>query len=192
MSHTTTSRDTLLDVTFELIYIHGYSATSIGAILKAACVPKGSLYHHFKSKKELVLCMIKERLFPKMDLFFNFEYQADTTVYERLQNTFTAISHNHNLIHHGCPLYRLMVELAPVDKDFEELLNQKYDAMVHDITILLEAGIKHQQIASHIIPKTFAPFLITSVWGILSLSPSRSSQELFIQHTHYLLSLIEK
>ncbi len=39
-------------------------------MLKECNIPKVSLYYYFKSKKELVLAMIKERLAPKMDSFF--------------------------------------------------------------------------------------------------------------------------
>jgi len=67
------TREKLLDITFEEVYIHGYTATSVDTILKKAGIPKGSMYHHFKGKKELVLAMVKERLFPKMELFFDFE-----------------------------------------------------------------------------------------------------------------------
>lgn len=185
------TRETLLDVTFELIYHHGYSATSIGAILKEAKVPKGSLYHHFTSKKDLVLSMIQERLFPKMDLFFNYDKQEGLSVYENLTQTFAAISKNKYLITYGCPLYRLMVELSPVDNDFDILLNQKYDEMHTKLMHLLELGIAHQEIASTVNPKTLAPFLITSVWGVLSLSPTRSSSKHFIEHIRYILLLLK-
>jgi len=42
-----TTRDKLLDITFEEVYIHGYTATSVDTILQKASVPKGSMYHHF-------------------------------------------------------------------------------------------------------------------------------------------------
>jgi len=73
MTKKQSTRDKLLDITFEEVYIHGYAATSVDAILKKTQVPKGSMYHHFKSKKELVLAMVEERLFPKMNIFFLFE-----------------------------------------------------------------------------------------------------------------------
>jgi len=60
MTKKQTTREKLLDYTFEEVYIHGYNATSIDSILKKAKVPKGSMYHHFKSKKELVLAMVGE------------------------------------------------------------------------------------------------------------------------------------
>ena len=42
--------------------MYGYNATSVDAILKKAKVSKGSMYHHFKSKKELVLAMVENIL----------------------------------------------------------------------------------------------------------------------------------
>ncbi len=44
------TREKLLDITFDEVYIHGYTATSVDTILKKAGIPKGSMYHHFKGK----------------------------------------------------------------------------------------------------------------------------------------------
>ena len=90
------TREKLLDITFEEVYIHGYTATSIDAILKKAQIPKGSMYHHFKSKKELVLAMVKERLFPKMDMFFMYEKQEGKSVYDSFRkNLLWKLRHCH-------------------------------------------------------------------------------------------------
>jgi len=121
------AREKLLDVTFEEVYIHGYAATSVDAILKKAAVPKGSLYHHFGSKKALVIEMIRERLFPKIDQFFPFEKKEDESVMHRIRSTYAAMAKNRPLITYGCPLYRLMVELSPVDREFDALLLEKYE-----------------------------------------------------------------
>lgn len=190
MKEKNTTREKLLDVTFEMVYIHGYAATSIGAILKKATVPKGSMYHHFDSKKALVIAMIKERLFPKMDLFFDYSKQPNISVLQSLRHTFASVSKNKNLITYGCPLYRLMVELSPIDKEFDALLLEKYHEMVFELESLLQIGIDLQEFDTSLNPKTFASFYISSVWGILSLSPTLSSQKNFLSHTKYLLSLL--
>lgn len=62
-----TSREKLLDITFDEIYLNGYSGTSIDKILKKASMNKGSMYHFFKSKKELTLAVINERLKEHME-----------------------------------------------------------------------------------------------------------------------------
>ena len=72
MSNKQTSRDKLLDITFEEVYRYGYCGAGIANILDRTGVPKGSMYHHFKSKKEMVLPMIEERLIPKVREFLDF------------------------------------------------------------------------------------------------------------------------
>jgi AcrR family transcriptional regulator len=47
------TRDRLIAAGRELFGKHGYDATSIGAILEAAGVARGALYHHFASKEAL-------------------------------------------------------------------------------------------------------------------------------------------
>lgn len=92
MSRKQPTREKLLDITFEEVYIHGYAATSVDTILKKAGITKGSMYHHFKSKKELVLAMIEERLFVKMDIFFNFEKVEGRSVLESIRNTYAGMA----------------------------------------------------------------------------------------------------
>ena len=185
------TREKLLDITFEEIYIHGYSATSIGSILTKASVPKGSMYHHFDSKKSLVLAMIKERLCPKMDIFFDFTPQEDISIYQSFKNTFANMTKHTLLITHGCPLYRLMVELSASDKEFDILLSLKYKDMTQGVEKLLQVGIDRGEFSSELNPQTFAPFFITSVWGVLSLAPSLSSPKLFLSHIKYILLLLD-
>lgn len=59
----TWSRDTrgrIIAVAAELFHNNGYNATGIDQILKAARATKGSFHHHFGSKKEIALAVIKE------------------------------------------------------------------------------------------------------------------------------------
>lgn len=185
------TRDKLLDITFEEVYIYGYASTSIDAILKKAKIPKGSMYYHFKSKKELVLAMIEERLFVNMDNFFIYEKKNGQTVIQSIRSTFASIAKNNNLITHGCPLYRLMVELSPTDNDFDTLLSNKANEMKENISALLLKGIKDKELSSKLNTKAFASFILSTVWGILSLSPSISSSKIFLEQIKYVIEHLE-
>ena len=187
----TNARETLLDVTFEEVYIHGYAATSIDAILKKAGVPKGSLYHHFGSKKSLVLAMIRERLFVKIDQFFIFEKKEDESVMRRIRSTYAAMAKNRPLITYGCPLYRLMVELSPVDREFDILLLEKYEQQHHKLALLLREGIEEGEFNTNLEPESFARYLLSATWGILSLSPTLSSPASFLEQSAFLLKQLE-
>jgi len=185
------AREKLLDVTFEEIYINGYAATSVDAILKKAGVPKGSLYHHFGSKKKLVLAMIEERLFPKMDSFFIFKKQEGLSVYESFEKILQGVAKNSMLVKNGCPMYRLMVELSPIDSDFDKLLLKKYEQMLDSLSGMLLVGIKEKEFSKELNAKEFSKFIISSVWGVLSLSPTISSSKEFLEQTSFILKAIK-
>jgi len=185
------SREKLLDIAFSEVYENGYNATAIGTILKQAQVPKGSLYHHFDSKKSLVLAMIKERLIPKMDLFFDYTPKAEYSVYENFKQTYIAMSQHELMITYGCPLHRLMVELSAVDEDFDTLLLSKYNEMLEGIAGLLQDGVDRGEFREELDVLSFSEFMLASTWGVLSLSPSISSSQRFYKHTKYILQLLK-
>lgn len=186
----TQTREKLLDAAFEEVYINGYHGASTAAILKKAHVPKGSMYHFFPSKKELILAVIQERIFPRMDVFFDFSYQQNAPIIDTIETIFKKMSEHTLLIQNGCPMHRLMVEMAPLDKDFNELLNKHFEKFTSQLNSLLLKGIEH---------KTFDPFntqdlsrfIITSTWGVLSLSPSLSSKKDFEAHYSFILDLLK-
>lgn len=185
------TREKLLDFTFEEVYVYGYNATSLDAILKKASVPKGSMYHHFKSKKELVLAMVEERLFVKMDSFFSYELKERQTVTDSFRHTFTAVSKNKLLVTYGCPLYRLMVELSATDKEFDQLLTSKANEMKVGVKSLLTKGVEMGEFDNSLEVDAFAGYLLNAVWGILSISPSLSSSKTFLQQSQFILKELE-
>jgi TetR/AcrR family transcriptional repressor of nem operon len=185
------AREKLLDVTFEEVYLNGYSATSIDAILKKAGVPKGSMYHYFKSKKSLVLAMIEERLSPKMDSFFLFKRVDGLSVYGSLEQILQNISNNSALINSGCPMYRLMVELSPVDSDFDNIIKIGYENMLNNLSAMLKDGVNAKEFSNSLNCDNFAKFIISSVWGVLSLSPTISSSKSFLEQTIFILKALD-
>ena len=184
------TREKLLDITFEEVYVHGYTATSVDTILKKAGIPKGSMYHHFKGKKELVLAMVKERLFPKMDNFFCYEKKEGRSIMDGFRDTFISISRNKPLVTYGCPLYRLMVELSATDSEFDTLLTSKATQMKEGIQSLLLTGIEIGEFNDTLDSETFSAYMLNAGWGILSISPSLSSSKHYLEQSNYILETL--
>jgi len=178
------TRDLILDVTFSQIYKNGYSATGLSLILRECNIPKGSLYYHFKSKKDLMIAMIKERLSPKMDLMFSFKNDNKDSI-EIIFETLDKISENEKLVKYNCPLNRLNIELSNSDKDFDNELMKIFNNIQNRIDFLLEKAIENEEIEK-IDVKSLSEFIITSTWGALSLSASQSTNLRFIQNTNHL------
>ena len=131
------TREKILDVVFELVYIHGYNGTSMSMILEACGIPKGSLYHFFKSKKEMVLAVVKERIGPKMNQFFGFEPEEGVDGIDSIIYTVLKIAQTPMLIQHGCPLNRLNQEMTPVDEEFDREITLIYEHLKERILNLL-------------------------------------------------------
>src|ERR1700742_2782363 len=53
------TREHLIDVGLQLMRSAGYSATGVNQILEVAKIPKGSFYHHFSTKDEFVMEVVR-------------------------------------------------------------------------------------------------------------------------------------
>jgi TetR/AcrR family transcriptional repressor of nem operon len=180
------TREKILDVVFKLVYIYGYNGTSMSMILKECNIPKGSLYHHFKSKKEMVLAVIKERLAPKMDQFYELDIQDDKDGIETIIEAILKVAQKENLLVYGCPLNRLNQEMSPLDKDFEQEINIIYN----NIKIKLTNVLKHTSLKKDTDIDSLSSYIITTVWGALSLNPSYSSKEQYLNSVEHLINYL--
>ncbi len=181
------TREKILDVTFMLVYTNGYNGTSISMILKECKIPKGSLYHHFKSKKDVVLAVIKERLFPRMDDFYDFSNPKNKHPVDVLIDSIKNITQKELLIKYGCPLNRLNQEMSPIDKKFENAIIPIYNHIKEKIISLLkDTGFK-----TNINLEKLSEYVIASVWGALSLSPTQSSKERYLNTVSFLISYLK-
>jgi len=181
------TREKILDAVFKLVYINGYNGTSMAMILKECGIPKGSLYHFFKSKKEMVLAVVKERLSPRMDEFYELEIVDDEHGINTIINSILKVSHKDVLVAYGCPLNRLNQEMSPVDKDFEVEINIIYEKIKSKIKNLLD----NSALKEHVSSDSLAEFIIASVWGNLSLSPEQSSKNRYLESSKHLIDYLK-
>jgi TetR/AcrR family transcriptional repressor of nem operon len=185
-----TSRDKLLDATFDEVYMYGYAGASTAKILKIAGVPKGSMYHHFSSKKEMVVAMIEERLIPKVRESFLIEIDDDSRAFDIIVFLFKKISKNKMLISHGCPLHKLMFEMGSQDAEITELCHGEFVYLVEKFSKIIELGQRRGEIKK-LDSKSLAEFIITATWGALSIAPKYASKEKFLQDVQHVLDYIK-
>lgn len=171
-----TSREKLLDVAFEEIYHNGYSATSIDKILKKANMNKGSMYHFFKSKKELGLAVINERINAyiedKYSELLNNEENICDKMMEMIKNRsnfdFTC----------GCKLNNLMQELSPVDNDFKVALEIVYTRFENIFEKILDKAIEKNEII-HDDTKALSIFIVASIEGCIGTAKKSQDGKYF-------------
>lgn len=158
------SREKLLDIAFDEIYHNGYAATSVDKILKKANMNKGSMYHFFKSKKELGLAVINERVKNYIEEKYGVLLQAEENICEALMEL---IKNRNNFdFACGCKLNNLVQELSPVDRDFKVALEVVYVEFESIIEQVLKKAIANKEIA-HPDTKALAMYIVASIEGCL-------------------------
>ncbi len=116
------TREALIDSAFNTFYKQGFQGANIATILSEVGINKGSMYHFFKSKKELGLAVIKERIEQNL---VN-KYTKILEEKESLKNLFDAMRSAPETLVFGCPLNKMSQEMLYVDNDFKKLLSETY------------------------------------------------------------------
>ena len=154
----TTTRELLLDSAFKTFYRYGYQGANIASILKDVGINKGSMYHFFKSKKDLALAVIEERI--KRNLVNKYEtiLQNDKSVDVLFQTLYLAPE----ILFYGCPLNKMSQEMLYVDDDFKKLLSGVYVEFEKVIQKILEKEkIKNSEQLSRLIIATYEGALMS-------------------------------
>lgn len=163
---------------YKNVYKQGYERTSIALLLKECDIAKGALYHHFKSKKEIMLCTLKERLSPAMDILFD---DSKGENYSVVLETLEEISNSKELILNNCPYNKFNMELYRLDEDFKGELNDIFNTLTARLKRHLDAGVK-AKIIEEVDTASLAEFIYANIWGALSLSHTKEAYDLKIQH----------
>ncbi|MEA1982663.1 MAG: TetR/AcrR family transcriptional regulator [Campylobacterota bacterium] len=181
------TREKILDAVFKLVYVNGYNGTSMAMILKECDIPKGSLYHFFKSKKEMVLAVVEERIAPRMDEFYALDEVEGEHGIETIIAAILRVTKKDVLVSYGCPLNRLNQEMSPVDADFELAINTIYEKLTQKIERLLENSSLEEDADI----SSLAEYIIAGVWGALSLSPKQSSKKRYLSSINHLINYLQ-
>lgn len=187
---TLSTKDKLLDSAYVEIYTYGFQGCSVDRILKNAKVPKGSMYHHYKSKKELALAVIKERISPKMLSFFSFRTDDKENEIESLKDKIIQISSIDYLLKYGCPLNKLVREMFSLDENFKIELEKTYYQIIKNIQNLLNTAIENKNL-KQCNTKTLSLFIYTTVIGNISIGEENITKETYLSSLQHLFDYLD-
>jgi len=169
-------RSRLVEATFQEVYSKGYSGASLASILKTANAKKGSMYHYFSSKKEMVLVMIEEKIRFRVEQNWIELQNCEKDILNLLIKIIKQ-SANRDFTK-GCPLGNLLQECSCEDKDFSDILNEIFSNWSALFEQTLEKAYKVGEI-NQINFKDSALFLISSIEGALLVSKQSGSSKEF-------------
>ncbi len=170
-------RTRLIEATFEEVFSNGYTGASLANILKRADTKKGSMYHYFSSKKEMVLAMIEERIMLRIQNNWENLSNRDSNIIDLLLNILNDTK-NWDL-QKGCPLGNLLQESLNNDEDFAKILNEIVNQWKVLFSNILEKAIKNGELKEDLDIESFSTFLIASLEGALLIAKKTSDTKDF-------------
>lgn len=165
-----TTRNKLIETTKNLLWENGYEATSPNQILESSGLGKGSLYHHFKGKKELAKVAIEERS-EELIKEFNLEFDAALPLLDRFANYLCKDRDGLK----GCRLGRLISDTSVMDDELREPIAKLFQHIEKNFTQALKEGIKNNQIKLNGCPEEVAVLLIAAIQGSFILSRAHNN-----------------
>ena len=173
------TRDRLIEVARELIYLQGYEGTGVAEILQKAKVNSGSLYYYFESKEELLLAVLdkyKEMLWPVLL----------EPVFKRTQDPIERVfallnAYRHGLLYtactQGCPIGNLALELSDHHPRVREKIAENFEGWCEAVRKCLEeAG---DRLPRDVDRAKLAQFILTVMEGGVMQARAHGSIEPF-------------
>lgn len=181
------TKDLLLEITFDEVYTYGYQGASVLKILEKAGLNKGSLYHYFKSKKELVLAAIdikSEEIFGK-----KYKEVLDGNI-PYLENFEKMLVNMYEFAPRGCPLANLIQEMSNNDEEFDILLKNKYQALKNIIEEILKKAVENNELKTSNM-SDLSLFLLSGIEGAILSAKTFKDKNMFEKNLHYLFKSIK-
>lgn len=182
MKKSEATRQNILQKAFELIYTNGYQTTSVDEIIATTQVTKGAFYYHFKTKDEMGLAIINERMRPTFKNTFIEPFQSDVDPLDTIYNLmYHLLMENEDLkVEYGCPASNFTQEMAPWNIEFTKALNELSLEWEKAMIGAIEKGKENGKIRSDISAKEVTVFVMSGYWGVRNLGKLENSKGVYL------------
>lgn len=138
----TTHKERLLRQGMKLFYANGFHGTTVDAVLDASGVPKGSFYHHFRSKDAFGLAVLDRYMTLQLDLLSAAARDGEGGTVETLDRYFATLCELFvdSEFQRGCLAGKFSTELAAGSEPFRVQLAHAMAVWHEYLTDLLQHG----------------------------------------------------
>lgn len=181
------ARETLIDVTQDLLWERGYAATSPRAILDRAGVGQGSMYHHFSGKEALAVAAFERSAtatFATAAAVLNGPGSAVERIggYLRRQRE----------VLRGCPIGRMAADTDVLESAaLQTLLAGTFDRIRDLLVEVLAEGVERGELRPGTVPGELADTVLAVVQGGYVLARAAGDPAPFERATRGALALLE-
>lgn len=158
---TTGTRQHLLEQGMAMLLRQGYHALGIAVVLEATKTPKGSFYHHFKSKEDFglqVIDLYMEGVHAGLDQCLG---DKSLPPLQRVRRFFEATEKKYRDEGYlGCLLGGLGQELSGISEVFRRKVEQCFSEIARRIAACLQEAIKQGDLPKKTNPQIMAELLV--------------------------------
>ena len=181
------TRDHLLDVGLGLMHQHGYNATGLAEILKAADVPKGSFYHHFDSKEDFAAAALERYIAREAQHSATVLNDSKTPPLKRLKRYFVDLMKVYGQSGRipGCMMGRFSLEIGAASPQLRKRISTSFAHWQHTIATILQQAVTQKELPADTDSASLAGFLLNSWEGALLRSQADKSNAPLETFMHY-------
>lgn len=194
MGRKSDARDRIIQTAWGLFRDKGYGGVGVQEICEVAGVKKGSFYHFFPSKRDLVLAFIEmaEGMFMGM---FEHVGASGRPYVEQIRMIFEMdagacredVEQAGRVL--GCPVGNLALELAASDDEVRERLAGVFHSMAGGFEGLIKSALEAGEITG-VDPKPAARSIVAYFEGVTMLAKTRNEPEVVDMLAYGALALI--
>jgi TetR/AcrR family transcriptional repressor of nem operon len=188
------NRDKIMEVASELFHKRGYQHTSVDEILAGSGTSKSNFYYHFRTKEQLALTILDERI-------RQFESEViSTTLGEnslspksRLLKLYDRVTTFHRSLKcsKGCPFGNLAIEMSDVNEKFRGRLSGFFRRWEKGIESCIVEGIEKGEFRSDLNPNSTAGFVLSQLEGAIMMVKTHKTIAPLVTGTETVLKLLE-
>ena len=177
----------ILDATETLFQTRGYHATSMHDVMSAAGVSGGALHHHFPTKKDLALAVIRDRVAVAVRETWIDPVREASSLSAAVKNVLKEIADgiDRRGTVSGCPLNNMAMELAGADPDFREAVQAVFGEWQAALSERIGKTRAGARMKAHDVLSA-ARFLIFTYSGAMNLAKTEQSAESLREASHAL------
>ena len=176
---------------FQEMHRSGFRSADVPAILAAAQVTKGALYHHFDSKEALGYAVVDEIIASITRQMWEWPLRNAENPIDALVGIVQATSLSSEAIECGCPLNNLAQEMSPLDEGFRRRTAKIFKDWHDAIAMALRHGQKRGLVRSDVDAGETATFLIATYEGLISLAKNSQDAQMWKAGQKSLIRLLE-
>jgi AcrR family transcriptional regulator len=182
-------KNRLYRTALKLFATKGYAATSVNDIVKLADCSKGTFYHYYQSKDDLLFLIHDEFITYELNLVKEVEKNKEFTCHEKLRRMISIIWDSIDKYKDNVAIF--FQEIRFIQGEKFELISKKRKDLEKSFVSVLREGINNGDFKLEVNPKmiVFGIFGM-SHWGIYWFRPegSLTVQEIADNYTNLILS----